>query len=306
MNALRFDGRVAVITGAGRGLGREYAKLLAARGAAVVVNDLGVEPDGTGTSASPAADVVKEIIAAGGRAVASSATAATAEGAAQTIEIAVQTFGSVDIVINNAGVIMPGSFSGTTPELFERLLAVNLFSVVHMSQAAWPHLQKSQGNVVNTSSGGILGVEQLAAYGASKGAIFALTRAMALSGAKHGIRVNNILPIGATRMIDHSGYGVPPEEARKVMEVEQAPRKVAPVAAFLAHKDCPVSGKSFSAGMNRMSLVFVGETRGYRSPTFSLEEIAKHFGEVVSKDVVNDFADCDDMLAYVMSLPPMS
>ena len=306
MSDLRFDGRVAIVTGAGRGLGRAYALLLAARGASLVVNDLGVEPDGTGQSAVPAEDVVREIVAAGGSAVASSASAATPEGAAETVEVAVQAFGGVDILVNNAGVIMPASFPVTSLDLFQQLMTVNLFSVVCMTQAAWPMLQRARGNIVNTSSAAILGVEPLAAYGASKGSIFALTRSVALSGAEYGIRVNNILPMGATRMLDHAGYAVPSDDARKVMEEEQAPSKVAPVAAFLAHEDCPVTGKSFSAGMNRISLVYIGETAGYRSPTFSIEEIAEHFEEVMALDNFFDFRDCDAMLAYVMSLPPMS
>jgi NAD(P)-dependent dehydrogenase (short-subunit alcohol dehydrogenase family) len=306
MDELRFDDRVAIVTGAGRGLGREYAKLLARRGASVVVNDLGVAPDGTGPSGGPAEQVTKEILDEGGSAIASSESVTTPSGAAAIVEAAQEAFGRVDILVNNAGIVISRDFAETGPDVFQAHLDVNLFGAVAMTQACWAHLRRNHGNVVNISSSAILGIDVLAAYGAAKGAVFALTRTLALSGAVDGIRVNTVLPMGATRMVDASGGAVPTPEIRAFIDVELAPSRVAPVVGFLAHESCPVTGKAFAASRGRVALVYIAETEGFRSADLTIEDVSRNLAKICDTETVFDFLNNDEMMAYVMSLETLT
>ena len=184
MSELRFDGRVAIVTGAGRGVGRSHAALLAAKGAKVVVADHGGGLDGLGSSAGPAAAVVAEIAAAGGTAVACYASVAEEDSAQTIVETALEAFGRVDIVINNAGIHDPGLFADLSAEQFRRMLDVHYFGTLNVTKAAWPHLVAAgYGRIVNTVSEAMLGgITQLSSYGAAKGAVFGLTRNLATEG----------------------------------------------------------------------------------------------------------------------------
>ena len=177
MSELRFDGKSVIVTGAGRGVGRGHALLLASRGARVVVADIGGALDGSGSSAEPAEQVVKEIKAAGGEAVACHASIAEEEGAAAIVNTALDTFGGLDVVINNAGIHDPGAFTDLSLENFRRMLDVHYLGVVYVLKAAWPHLKKSgSGRVVNTCSEGMAGMHpNVSSYGAAKASVLGLT-----------------------------------------------------------------------------------------------------------------------------------
>jgi NAD(P)-dependent dehydrogenase (short-subunit alcohol dehydrogenase family) len=299
LKELRFNGRVAVVTGAGRGLGREYAKLLASRGAHVVVNDLGTDPVGRGESSQPAQSVVDEITATGGVAVASTDSVASMAGANAIISTAVGAFGTVDILVNNAGIMNQAPFDDIPLDYFDKQLNVSFYGTLYMTKACWPYLKKSRGNVVNISSASILGTDVLTAYGSAKGAVFAFTRCLAQAAEPFGIRVNAVLPIAATRMADVSGKTVPTQEIRELIAAEMAPEKVAPMVAYLAHQNCRLSGRAFSVGSNRMALVFLGETLGYQSKNPSIEDISQNIEAICDKTTVLDFASCDAMLNWL-------
>ncbi len=200
MTTLDFSDRVVVITGAGRGIGRAHAELLASLGAAVVVGDLGATIDGSGTEGDdPASEVVEAITAAGGRAVACSADVATEEGANALVDAALSEFGQLDAVINNAGIVRTARFDEVPYEEYQRHLDVHYFGALRVCRAAWPHLLKSPaGRVVNTISQAMLGNPDMSHYGGSKGALFGLTRNLAVEGLAAGVMVNAIAPGAGT------------------------------------------------------------------------------------------------------------
>ena len=267
MGELRFDGRVALVTGAGRGLGRAYALLLAARGASVVVNDLGGAIDGTGADAAPAADVVAEIEAAGGQALADTSDVATEAGAAALVAGAVERFGRLDAVIANAGIMRWARFPDVPLEDVEAHLAVHTVGSFLVARAAWPHVQAAgAGRLVLTTSTGVLGLPGNTAYALAKGGVLGLARSLALAGRKHGIRVNCVAPAASTRL---AGDGAP----------EMPPELVAPLVAYLAHPDCPATGEVYTAGAGRFGRLLLATTPGYlhegAAPT--VEDVAAHW-----------------------------
>jgi NAD(P)-dependent dehydrogenase (short-subunit alcohol dehydrogenase family) len=273
MSELRFDGRVAAVTGAGRGLGRAYASLLAGRGAAVVVNDLGGSVDGAGTDAGPASAVAEEIRAAGGRATADGSDVSTAEGASALIATAVERYGRVDVLVNNAGIVRWARFPDVDPEDLERHLAVHVGGSFHTARAAWPHMaEQGYGRIVMTTSTGLFGLPDNLAYATAKAAVVGMTRSLASAGARRGIKVNLIAPAAQTRMAG------PPTSATERM----TPDLAAPMAAFLAHEDCPVSGEIYTAGAGRFARIFVASTEGYVHPGArpTVEDVAAHWAAI--------------------------
>ena len=204
MTERRFDGRVAVITGAGRGLGREYARLLASRGAQIVVNDLGGSMAGEGRDAGPAESVVQEIRAAGGEAVANTDSVATPEGGQAIVQSALDRYGRIDILVHNAGNVRYGSLEEISYEDFRAVVDVHLMGAFHVVRPAFPHMRKSgYGRVVLTSSiGGLYSIPNGVPYAVAKSGIIGLNNVVALEGAEHGIRSNIILPGAVTRMVD--------------------------------------------------------------------------------------------------------
>jgi NAD(P)-dependent dehydrogenase (short-subunit alcohol dehydrogenase family) len=265
---LRFDGRIAVITGAGRGLGRAYAQLLAAHGAAVVVNDLGSSMEGDGADAAPADAVVGEIEAAGGVALADAHDVSTGEGAGALVHAALQRFGRIDAVIANAGIMRWARFPDVPAEDLEAHLAVHTLGSFHLAAAAWPHLvAQGHGRIVLTFSTGMLGLPGNTAYAMAKGGVLGLMRSLALAGRKHGVVANCIAPAASTRMAGEGGPDLPPEQ-------------VAPMVAYLAHESCTANGEVYTAGGGRFARLYLGATPGVVLPAATPEDIAAHLDAI--------------------------
>lgn len=278
MSELRFDERVVVVTGAGRGIGRAYAHLLADRGAKVMVNDLGASIGGDGVEAGPAATVVGEIEAAGGEAVANTDDVSTAEGGSAIVGTAIERWGRIDAVINNAGIVRWAGMPEVDLENLERHLAVHVGGAFNTTRAAWPHMADAgYGRIVLTGSAGMFGLPTNTSYAAAKAAMIGLANSLTLAGARRGIRTNVIAPAAMTRMAgtDDTAADVDPSDP-------MAPDHVAPMAAFLAHEDCPVSGEVFAAGAGRFTRIFVAETDGWvaGSGAPTLEDVAANWDAI--------------------------
>jgi NAD(P)-dependent dehydrogenase (short-subunit alcohol dehydrogenase family) len=267
---LTFDGDVAIVTGAGRGLGRCHALELARRGARVVVNDLRGESD-------PAERVVEEIRAAGGVAIANRDNVATAEGGERIVQQALDEFGSVEIVVNNAGILRDKAFHNLTPDLVEPVFLVHLTGAFNVTVPAWRHLRAARyGRVVNTTSAsGLFGNFGQANYGAAKAGLVGLTRSLAVEGRKVGISVNAISPMASTRMTqDLLG------ENGELL----APEQVSPVVAFLCHRDCGISGQVISVGGGHVSAVVTSVTRGITERELAAESVRDRLDEIFDLD----------------------
>ena len=274
---LSYDGRVAVITGAGGGLGRCHALELARRGARVVVNDLGGAVDGTGGSTGAAQAVVAEIEAMGGEAVASTDSIATPEGGEAVVQRAVDAFGRVDIIVNNAGILRDTSFKNMTSDQVDPVLDVHLRGAFNVTRPAWSLMRdQGYGRVINTSSGaGLFGNFGQANYGAAKMGLVGLTRVLAVEGHRNGIRANAIAPIARTRMTEE----ILGDQAAKL-----GPELISPLVAYLAHESCERNGAIYSVGGGRVARVFLGVTPGIVDPDLTAESIAAAIDEIDDTD----------------------
>ncbi|OSC24250.1 short-chain dehydrogenase [Mycobacterium vulneris] len=289
---LRFDDQVAVITGAGGGLGKQYALLLASRGARVVVNDLGGSVTGHGTDSRAADIATAEIRDLGGDAVADGHSVTSPEGGQAIIDTALNAWGRVDIVINNAGIVGDAPFEDMTAQRLEPLLDVHLKGAFYVTRPAWKVMrEQGYGRILHTcSAAGILGAAGMSNYGSAKTGLLGLTRVLAAEGADHNIKVNAVAPIAYTRMLAHSVHGAaPPDDpaAQAVLDdlvgqylQKLDPALVAPVAAFLTHRDCPVSGEIYTVGAGHVSRFFIGRTKGFYRPGLSIEDVRDHLAEI--------------------------
>jgi NAD(P)-dependent dehydrogenase (short-subunit alcohol dehydrogenase family) len=275
MAELRFDGRVAVITGGGRGLGRAYALLLASRGAKVVVNDPGVSMAGDATDEGPADAVVREIAAAGGEAAANTDSVATPEGGRAIVQTALDRFGRIDILIHSAGNVRKGLIRDISYEDFESVLSVHLRGAFHVVKAAHPLMcDQGYGRIILTGSiNGLYGKATSVNYGTAKAGLVGLSHTAAIEGAEHGVTSNVIAPAAVTRMsagIDTSKF--PPME----------PEMVAPMVAWLAHESCAVTGEILVAMGGRMARAYLCESPGAFQKEWTVEDVAARADEIRS------------------------
>jgi NAD(P)-dependent dehydrogenase (short-subunit alcohol dehydrogenase family) len=285
MQEHRFDGRTAVVTGAGGNpsLGRAHALLLASRGANVVVNDIGHDPESYGyESRASAQAVADEIRAAGGKAVADGHSVADPEGAQALVKAALDAFGRIDIVVNNAAVVAVAKFDDMTVRDHQRHIQVNLLGAVWTSRAAWPHMRRQgYGRIINIGSDALAGMAKHSAYGASKGGLFSLTRALAAEGQPLGIKVNTVNPFADTRMLRATQT-----DASAILQLAKASLpagKVSPLVALLAHEDCPVTGECLSAAGGQVKRVYLCETTGVFDQDLTIESLAQSWDKVMDE-----------------------
>jgi NAD(P)-dependent dehydrogenase (short-subunit alcohol dehydrogenase family) len=278
MTELRFDGRVAIVTGGGRGLGRAYARLLASRGAKVVVNDIGSSIWGDNIGENPAQDVVNEIKAAGGVAIASTDTVATIAGGTAIIAAAMENWGRLDILIPNAGNVRRGALDEMPQKDFESVINVHLHGAWNLVRPGFEIMKKADyGRVVLTCSiGGIYGNTHVVNYGMAKAAMIGLNNIIGIEGADRGVKSNIILPGAVTRMsegLDVSQF--PP----------MPPEYVAAMVGWLAHESCSVSGEMFVSTAGRVARAYIAETQGVFRQDWTMEQIGTEI------DAIRDRSD---------------
>ncbi len=289
MSDIRFDGRVAVITGAGGGLGKTYALDLASRGASIVVNDLGGSADGSGGGSSMADAVVKEINESGGKAVANYDSVATPEGGKAIIQTALDNFGKVDILVNNAGILRDKSFLKLDPEALGIVLDVHLKGAFYCTQPAFASMKENgYGRIIMASSGaGIFGNFGQTNYGAAKMGLVGLMNVLAVEGAKYNIKVNSIAPVAKTRLT---------EDLLGPMADALAPEFVTPLVSYLASEKCELTHEIFDVGGGRYARIFVGMCKGWYSKELpSAEDVGDHndlirdqYGYTVPDSIVDE------------------
>ena len=277
MTDIGFDGQVAIVTGAGHGLGRQHALQLAARGARVVVNDLGGTVDGTGADAGPAQQVADEINAAGGEAVADTSSVASQAGGEAIVQTALDAFGRVDIVVNNAGILRDKAFHNLTADLLDPVLQVHLYGAFWVTLPAWKLMrEQNYGRVINTTSAaGLFGNFGQTNYGAAKMGLVGFTKALAQEGRKRNVLANVIAPGARTRMT---------EDLLGPMADSLDPEAVTPVVVYLASDQCDVTGQILSVAGGRVSRVVVAEPLGYYSKDLSPEQVRDNWDTIASLD----------------------
>lgn len=313
---LRFDGRVALVTGAGRGLGRAYAMALAERGAKVVVNDLGTDLAGTGADPGRGRAVAEEIVAAGGEAVANGDSVTEAAGAEAMVELALERYGALDIVVNNAGNMDPRGLPELSVDEVSRHLDIHVLGTFNVTRAAWPTLTgRGYGRVVVTTSIGLFGAPFMISYSTAKGGLFSLGRSLALAGADLGIRVNLLAPVAETRMVTdpelRAKCNLPPLAPDADPDPARGADAVTPMLLLLAHQACPGNGETMIAGLGRFARIFVAETRGILAPDLGPEdlldlwpEIADESGYVVQRATADSVAFREELIARARDATP--
>jgi NAD(P)-dependent dehydrogenase (short-subunit alcohol dehydrogenase family) len=296
MAEIDLTGKVAIVTGAGRGIGRAYALLLAERGAAVVVADPGVQTDGRDGDAGVADAVVKEIVVAGGRAAASAASVTTPEGGAEIVRTATDEFGQVDLLVHNAGVVYPCRFAEQPMEQVRATFDVHVFGAWHVGQPAWRQMEaQGYGRIVFTSSMAQFGHFRQPAYAAAKTAVIGLTKSLSHDAIDKGlnIRVNAICPLAGTRLALPAaieGWG-------ELMD----PANVAAVVAYLVSDECAVTGQIVHAGGSHAALGFLGQTKGWYkgAPRLTPEEVRGQWDAVVDMTDYELPANASDQMQLV-------
>lgn len=295
---LRFDDRVALVTGAGSnpGLGRSYALLLAGRGAKVVVNDLGVGPDGRGVRVSNAEAVAQEIRDAGGDAIADTRSVAESASAAGIVAAAIDAWGRIDIVVNNAGIAPFALFDEISDADINRIVGVHLMGHIWICRAAWPHMKAQRyGRIVNVSSGvALAGMPYQSVYAAAKLGIVGLTRVLASEGLAHGIRANAIMP-GAETAAWQLMLG--DEWNRQAVNAGLTPERVAPITAFLAHESCPFTGKTIQASGGAASEALFATTVGIPPDSdLSVEGVRDNIERITDRESARFLSDPDGVI----------
>jgi NAD(P)-dependent dehydrogenase (short-subunit alcohol dehydrogenase family) len=276
--AIAFDQDVVIITGAGRGLGRSHALLMAGLGARVVVNDIGGATDGTGADAGAAAEVVRQIEAAGGTALASTADGSTVDGASSIVSSALDAFGRVDAVVANAGILRDKSFHNLSDADFFAVVNVHLAGTVRICHAAYGHMREQRhGRIVTTTSGsGLFGNFGQTSYAAAKMGIVGFTRSLAIEGAKHGVLANSIAPSAMTRMTE----SLLPEGKGDRLR----PEFISPLVAYLCHRACEATGQIISVGAGRFARVRIGVAPGVTTEDPTVDFVADNLDRILSEE----------------------
>jgi len=293
--AIRFDGKVAVVTGAGGGLGKQHALELARRGAKVVVNDLGAAVDGSGGSSEAAEAVVAEIKGTGGQAIANGSSVSDRKGAEKIVQDAIDAFGRVDILVNNAGILRDRTFKKMSYDDFELVLQVHLVGSMYCTRAAWPHmLEQKYGRVVmTTSSSGLYGNFGQSNYGAAKLGLVGLMNTLKLEGAKYGVKVNTIAPVAGTRMTE----ALMPKEALEALK----PELVTPAVVYLCSEEAP-DGIIIEAGAGYYSKVQIVEGKGARlGSNATVEDFAAAFAEIADMSEALPYTQGGDITMKIMT-----
>ena len=294
MPDLRFDGRVAIITGAGGGLGRSHALELARRGAHILVNDPGSALDGSGSSTFAADRVVEEITALGGIAAPNHESVATAQGGRAIVQAALAAFGRLDVLVNNAGILRDKAFHHMDDTMIDAVIDVHLKGALYVSAPAYRVMrEQGYGRIVNTSSAsGLFGNFGQANYGAAKAGLAGLTRVLAIEGAGHGIKVNAIAPVASTRMT---------QDVLGDLAAKVSPESVSPLVAYLAHEECSVNGNVYSVAGGRIARIFVAETHGVVLPENTAEAIRANLSLIDQLDVgsYHQPSSLDDEIAII-------
>jgi NAD(P)-dependent dehydrogenase (short-subunit alcohol dehydrogenase family) len=284
MDQLRFDGRAVIVTGAGRGVGRGHAMTFASRGAKVVVADLGGAMEGGGRDAGPAEHVVKEIEAAGGEAVAAVGSVADENDAKAIVQTALDAFGRVDVVVNNAGIADPDIFADMTMARFRLMTDVHYHGTVQVCMAAWPHMiEAGYGRIVNTTSEGAFGtIPKATGYGGAKGGVYSFTRALALDAKRYtDIHVNMIAPRASTRMSSPQILAHTMDVSEEVFEKSPTldayrPELVSSAAVFLGHDSCTLDGETLVCGGGEIMRLAVIQNTGFKKEGLTPEDIVEN------------------------------
>lgn len=308
---MRFDDDVVIVTGAGRGLGREHALMFAARGAKVVVNDLGASMAGDGAERTPAQAVVDEICAAGGTAIADYNSVADEVGAAAIVQTARDAFGTVTVLVNNAGIIDYHAFDALTPDRWRAMFAVTADGAYYMARAVWPlFAAQGYGRIVNTTSNTAFGgVETLVHYGAAKAAMIGLTTCLAKEGAPLGITVNAIAPMAVTRMNQEVFFGgnapdpkVWQEDIKSGVTAIGPPSLVSPAVVWLAHRSTTLNGVVINSSSGRVSRLGFAVGEGYFNPAHSPEDLRDNAALI---DTLGQYIDLTSVHDEIASIPPL-
>jgi NAD(P)-dependent dehydrogenase (short-subunit alcohol dehydrogenase family) len=312
MSELRFDGRVAIVTGAGGtpGVGRAHAKLLASRGAKVVVNDLGVGPDGRHTIPASAEAVAAEIRAEGGEAIADGHSVAGEESARAVVQTALDEWGGVDLLVNNAGVGVVATLDEITSADINTVTGVHFMGGLWMCRAVWPHmLAAGYGRIVNTTSGGMYGSEGLAVYGAAKFGMYGLTRGLAVEGQAHGINVNAMSPGAYTNSFDPF-YRIEDTAVYEAFTAAMRPDLVSPMVAYLLHESSEISGMLFDVAGGSVTATYLDATTGIMDPELTIEVVRDRIAEILDRselrtitDPANPRGEPNEMLSLMVRQP---
>lgn len=284
--SFRLDGQVAIVTGAGSGLGRAYAKLLASMGAKVIVNDIGMREMSDGSRLASAELVAREIRDLGGEARASQDSVATREGGMAIAGLAMSEYGRIDILVNNAGNISLKSFNKLQLEDAEPIFDVHLRGGFFVTQPCYQQMVRQQyGRIIFTTSGvALFGNGGIAPYAAAKGGVFGLLQVLKLEGARHGIKVNAVAPMASTPLSEE----VEMPQYHQVSEAMVVPELVAPVVGYFAARECPYSGEVWSAGSGAVARLFTGRTPGYfkhpvNQGSLSVQDIVRNVEQIRSE-----------------------